>query len=74
MCEGYQQRHDREWEIARWQVAVILNTKRKSGSPAIRPSDLIELSFDRKTQKSAKIKSIYTPEEYADLKKKLGIG
>jgi hypothetical protein len=76
MCEGYKLRQDKKWEIARWQVCLILNTKIKKGGKTFQPSELIELSIDRKEQKKGQdnIKSIYTPEEYAQLKRQLGIG
>jgi hypothetical protein len=76
MCDGYELRQEKQWEIARWQACVMINSNIPRGKPILQPWDLIKLSIDKeeKLSKKGKVKKLYTPEEFAQLKKRLGIG
>lgn len=74
LCEANKIREERQWEHTRYIACVLVNIHRDPKKPAIKPSDLVPLSGDKKPKGEVKeLKTYYTKEELRALKIKHGI-
>ena len=74
MCEGYEHRQAREWELVRWQMTLYYNSILEKNKPRLKPQDVLHLDWIDKPLKRGKVKAMYSHEEFLDLKNFLGIG
>jgi hypothetical protein len=73
MRNGYYKREELKWLHTRFIGTVFANIHRDPKKPAIKPSDLVPLSFDKEKEIKPPPKTYYNKEELRALKIKHGM-